>query len=148
MNDYSMAIVVGRLRSNPKLVYTNPGGIPFLKLRLAVNRQVKDTAKPEGTVTRSVVTVEVWRRLAELCAQFLKRGRCVLVVGSLKSTSAGLTVTADRVQFLGAKDTLPTSISPAIADAIARLAAERKWSTSLMIAQLLEEVLKSRGELK
>jgi hypothetical protein len=41
-----------------------------------------------------------------------------------------------------------TNISPAVAEAVERLAAERKWSSSLMISQLLEEALKARGELK
>ena len=113
MSDYSLAIVVGRLTRNPELKYTNPGGIPYLRMSLAVNRQVK-TAAGETKKTVSFVDVTVWRRLAELCAQFLKRGRPVLVVGSLKQSRwigkdgnarSRVEVMADRVQFLGSRET-------------------------------------------
>jgi|SRR5688572_21349504 len=112
MNDYSLAIVVGRLTRDPELKYTNPGGIPYLRMTLAVNRQVKkDNLETRKTV--SFVDVAVWRRLAELCSQFLKKGRMVLVVGSLKqgrwvgkdgNPRSKIEVVADRVQFLGSRE--------------------------------------------
>jgi single-strand DNA-binding protein len=113
MNDYSLAIVVGRLTRDPELKYTNPGGIPYLRMSLAVNRQVK---KQDGEARKSVsfVDVSVWRRLAELCAQFLKKGRAVMVVGSLRQSrwigkdgnaKSRVEVMADRVQFLGPRET-------------------------------------------
>ena len=112
MNDYSLAIVVGRLTRDPELKYTNPGGIPYLRMSLAVNRQVKkEGAEPRKTV--SFVEVSAWRRLAELCAQFLKKGRAVMVVGSLRQSrwigkdgaaKSRVEVMADRVQFLGPRE--------------------------------------------
>lgn len=41
-----------------------------------------------------------------------------------------------------------TNLSPAAMEAIEKLRIERKWSASLMIAQLVEEALRARGELK
>lgn len=112
MNDYSLAIVVGRLTHDPELKYTTPGGIPFLRMSLAVNRQIKsEDGEPKKTI--SFVEVSVWRRLAELCAQFLKKGRAVMVVGSLRQSrwvgkdgaaKSRVEVFADRVQFLGPRD--------------------------------------------
>ena len=111
MNDYSLAIVVGRLTHDPELKYTNPGGIPYLRMSLAVNRQIKSEEDPKKTIT--FVDVSVWRRLAELCAQFLKKGRTVMVVGSLRQSrwvgkdgtaKSRVEVFADRVQFLGKSD--------------------------------------------
>jgi len=112
MNDYSLAIVVGRLTRDPELKYTNPGGIPYLRMSIAVNRQVKtEGAEPRKTV--SFVDVSVWRRLAELCSQFLKKGRAVMVVGSLRQSrwvgkdgaaKSRIEVLADRVQFLGPRE--------------------------------------------
>lgn len=109
MNDYSLAIVVGRLTHDPELKYTNPGGIPYLRMSLAVNRQVKSEGdEPKKTIT--FVDVSAWRRLAELCAQFLKKGRTVMVVGSLRqsrwiakdgASKSRVEVQADRIQFLG-----------------------------------------------
>jgi len=112
MNDYSLAIVVGRLTRDPELKYTNPGGIPYLRMSLAVNRQVK-SENAERRKTVSFVEVSVWRRLAELCAQFLKKGRAVMVVGSLRQSRwvgkdgnarSRVEVLADRVQFLGPRE--------------------------------------------
>ena len=112
MNDYSLAIVVGRLTHDPELKYTNPGGIPYLRMSLAVNRQIKSEEDPKKTIT--FVDVSVWRRLAELCAQFLKKGRTVMVVGSLRQSrwvgkdgtaKSRVEVFADRVQFLGPRET-------------------------------------------
>ena len=112
MNDYSLAIVVGRLTRDPELKYTNPGGIPYLRISLAVNRQVK-SENAERRKTVSFVEVSVWRRLAELCAQFLKKGRAVMVVGSLRQSRwvgkdgtarSRVEVLADRVQFLGPRE--------------------------------------------
>jgi single-strand DNA-binding protein len=125
MNDYSLAIVVGRLTRDPELKYTNPGGIPFLRMSLAVNRQVK---KENSEVRKfvSFVDVVVWRRLAELCAQFLKRGRAVMVVGALRQSRwiakdgqarSRVEVQADRVQFLGPRESGGSRDSDAEAEA-------------------------------
>jgi single-strand DNA-binding protein len=118
MNDYSLAILVGRLTRDPELKYTNPGGIPYLRLSLAINRVAK---KPDGSSKKTVsfVDVIVWRRLAELCAQFLKKGRTVMVVGGLRQSRwtgkdgaprQRIEVMADRVQFLGPREAAPAGV--------------------------------------
>lgn len=111
MNDYSLAMLVGKLTKDPELKYTTPGGEPYVKMEIAIKREV-----PQCDGTRkaevSLIEVVVRRRLAELCAQFMKRGRSIMVVGSIHTsrwtTKAGeekskIQVTADRVQFLDAK---------------------------------------------
>ncbi|MBI4565899.1 MAG: single-stranded DNA-binding protein [Planctomycetes bacterium] len=112
MNDYSLAILVGRLTRDPDLRYTNPGGIPYVRMSVAVNRQKKlENAEVRKEV--SFVEITAWRRLAELCTQFLKKGRTVMVVGTLRQSRwigkdgqprTRLEVLADRVQFLSRKD--------------------------------------------
>jgi len=118
MNDYSLAILVGRLTRDPELKYTNPGGIPYLRMSLAINREVKQ-ADGNSKKTVSFVDVSVWRRLAELCAQFLKKGRTVMVVGGLRQSRwtgkdgaprARIEVMADRVQFLGPREDAPAEV--------------------------------------
>src|SRR5262249_34588917 len=71
--------------------------------------------KSDGEKAQSVtfVDVTVWRRLAELCSQFLKKGRQVLVSGSLKQERwvdkktqqprSRLKVLAREVKFVGPK---------------------------------------------
>jgi len=106
--DYSLIILVGKLTRDPELKYSASGGVPCATLALAVNRSQPQS---EGTVQKSVsfVDVTVWRRLAEICCQFLRKGSCAMVIGKLhqqRSTGDGdrtgshLQVTADSVQLL------------------------------------------------
>lgn len=116
MNDYSLAVIVGRLTRDPELKYTK-NGIPFVRLSVAVNRPGK-AEDGSAKTTVSFVDVTVWRRMAELCAQFLKKGRTVLVVGAIKQsrwkapdgTSRSATeIIADRVQFLDRREEGPAA---------------------------------------
>ena len=72
----------GRLTADPELRYT-PAGQAVLTLGLACNRVFKSK---DGETTEDVdfVDVECWAALAESCAQHLRRGRRVLVEGSLR----------------------------------------------------------------
>lgn len=76
---------------------------------LAINRKFKDSSgaqKEEATF----VDIEVWGRTAELCAQYLAKGRSCFIEGRLKldtwedkkdgSKRSKLRVVADSVQFL------------------------------------------------
>lgn len=112
MNDYTLGILVGRLTQDPELKYTSPGGIPKLDMTIAVRRKAKDEESAEEKTEEVFVEVTAWRRLAELCAQFLKKGRAIMVIGSLATTRtvrdgktvARLSVKADRIQFLGPRE--------------------------------------------
>lgn len=116
MNDYSLAVIVGRLTRDPELKYTKDG-IPYARLSVAVNRPGKsDDGAAKTTV--SFIDVTVWRRMAELCTQFLKKGRTVLVVGAIKqsrwkapdgSGRSRTEVIADRVQFLDRREEGPAA---------------------------------------
>ena len=77
---------------------------------LAVDRPV---AKEDGTPSADFFRVSTWNRQAELCGQFLVRGRQVAVDGKLRSRSwedadgkrrSAVEVVADRVEFLGVPD--------------------------------------------
>jgi single-strand DNA-binding protein len=121
VSDYSLAILVGRLTRDPELKYTNPGGIPYVKMSLAINREQKVA---DGTVKKTVsfVDITVWRHLAEICAQFLKKGRTVMVVGSIRQSRwtakdgtprSRIEVNAERVQFLNRPDAaLAVAVAP------------------------------------
>lgn len=115
INDYSLAVIVGRLSEDPKLGYT-ASGLPYAKLAVEVRRKVPTS---EGTSAERVSTVEVLvqMRLAEICCQFLRAGRTVLVVGAIRQRVAAvndgfrpaLEVIADRVQFLDRKAEAPAT---------------------------------------
>jgi single-strand DNA-binding protein len=72
-------ILVGRLTADPE-VRSTLDGLPMAKFRLAVNRQAGG-GRDNGT---DFIDVVAWRRLAEVCGDYLKKGRLVLVEGRIQ----------------------------------------------------------------
>ncbi len=107
MISFNKVFLIGNLTRDPELRYT-PSGIPVVSMRLAINTQFKDKSGERKTET-CYVNIVAWNRQAELCNQFLSKGRRILVEGRLQSrswaTSDGakrsvIEVRADRIQFL------------------------------------------------
>jgi single-strand DNA-binding protein len=103
---YNKVFLIGNLTRDPELRYT-PAGIAIARFTVAVNRPKKDK-KDEV----DFIPVVAWRRLAEICGEFLKKGRPVAIEGRLQirsyktRTGAEATATevvADGMQMLGAK---------------------------------------------
>ena len=107
MISLNRVLLIGNLTKDPELRYI-PSGTPVANLRLAVNSSFKDQsgARKEETC---FVTVVVWSKQAEICNQYLKKGRLIFVEGRLiyrsweaeGKTRSTMEVRADRVQFLG-----------------------------------------------
>ncbi len=112
---YNKAFLIGNLTRDPELRYTT-SGIPVAKFAIAVNRFKKGGGEEgsEGGSGQDVdfINIVAWRRLAEICGEFLKKGRPVAIEGRLqlrtydsktgeKRTMAE--VIADNVQMLGRK---------------------------------------------
>ena len=109
MADFNSVVLVGRLTRDPELKYV-ANGAPVCSFSIATNHRY---TKSDGQKAESVTFVEiaVWRRLAEICSQFLKKGREVLVTGTLKQerwidqktqqNRSKLKVIAREVKFIG-----------------------------------------------
>ena len=107
MVSLNRVLLIGNLTKDPELRYT-PSGTPVANLRLAVNSSFKgqDGQRKEETC---FITIVVWSKQAELCNQYLKKGRSIFVEGRLiyrsweaeGKTRSTMEVRADRVQFLG-----------------------------------------------
>ena len=108
MASVNKVILVGNLGADPEVRYTQ-GGEPVCELRLATSEQWTDKAgaKQERTEWH---TISVWGKTAELCGQYLAKGRSVYVEGSLRTREytdkEGVNrkvweVRADKVTFLG-----------------------------------------------
>ena len=82
MASYNRVILAGNLTRDPELRYT-PKGTAVADLSLAVNRSWKDEA---GQAQEEVTFVDVtaFARSAEVIAQYLKKGRPILVEGRLR----------------------------------------------------------------
>lgn len=102
--------LMGNLTRDPELRYV-PSGAAVANFSVAVNRPYKDAAG-EKKEDVSFIRVVVWGKMAEVCGEYLSKGRPVLVEGRLKSRSwegqdgqkkSALDVVATSVQFLGAR---------------------------------------------
>ena len=106
MASLNRVLLIGNLTKDPELRYT-PSGAAVANLRLAVNSSFKDQSGQRKEET-CFVTIVVWSRQAELCNQYLKKGRLIFVEGRLLyrsweaegKTRSTMEVRADRVQFL------------------------------------------------
>ena len=107
MISFNKVFLVGNLTRDPELRYT-PQGTAVTTLRIAANRTFKDrTGQPQKDTC--FVIVVVWGQMAEVCNQYLQKGRQVLIEGRLQSRSwqnsegknrSTLEVVATRVQFM------------------------------------------------
>lgn len=120
------AIIIGNLGADPELRETG-GGAPVCNFRVATNETWTDKSgeRQERTEWHPVVA---WGKLAELCAQYLKKGRSAYVEGKLQtrewedregSKRFTTEIVAQSVVFLGgagggqAGDTERTTTKPA-----------------------------------
>jgi len=101
-------ILLGRLGQDPELKYT-PGGAAVCNFSVATTESWTDKqgAKQEKTEWHRIV---VWGKLAELCNQYLAKGRQAFVEGRLQTRSWDdkdgtkrytTEIMANTVQFIG-----------------------------------------------
>lgn len=85
MKDVNLAIVMGNLTRDPELRYT-PNGQAVASMTVATNRSWNDQAgeRKDEVEFHDIV---VWGKLAELCSQYLTKGRKVHVMGRLQTRS-------------------------------------------------------------
>lgn len=115
MASLNRVILIGNLTKDPDLRYT-PDGVPVSNFRIAVGRRFrpageKNEEEPSDRTNQAdFFTIVVWRRLAEICCEYLKKGKQVAVEGRLQSRSwetadgqkrSTVEVIAENVQFLG-----------------------------------------------
>jgi len=81
MNNLNSILIEGNLVKDPELSYTSKG-TAVCKFSVACNRSWKQDDEFQKEV--SYFDVSVWMRQAEVCGEYLKKGRGVRVVGRLK----------------------------------------------------------------
>jgi len=103
-NMLNRIILIGRLTRDPELRYT-PNGLAVARFTLAVDRrQSKDRERETD-----FIDIVVFQKQAEICANYIGKGRLVAVEGRLQIRSyddsqgisaEGAEVIADSVRFL------------------------------------------------
>lgn len=73
-------ILIGRLTRDPELRFT-PNGKAVCQFTLAVDRPYADQ---NGENQADFINIVVWGKLAELCAQYLAKGKLAAVDGRLQ----------------------------------------------------------------
>lgn len=76
--------LIGRLTQDPKL-RTTPSGQNVCNFGLATNRIGKDPKTGEIKKTTEYHNIVLWRRLAEIAAQYLAKGSLVMIEGHLQT---------------------------------------------------------------
>ena len=109
MAGVNKVILIGNLGRDPELRYT-PGGQPVANFSIATSESwnKKDgSGREERTEWHRIVA---WGRTAELCAQYLSKGRTVYIEGRLQTREwenkegqkqRTTEVVANTVQFIG-----------------------------------------------
>src|SRR4051812_29239518 len=109
MANFNKVILVGNLTRDPELRYT-PKGMAIAKVGLAINRAwTSEGGEKKEEVT--FVDVDIFGRTAENVAQYMKKGRPILIEGRLRldqwddkqtgQKRSKLGVVGEVVQFLG-----------------------------------------------
>jgi single-strand DNA-binding protein len=84
MKSVNKVILIGRLGRDPELKYTGTG-TPFCRFSIATDDSWTDKASGERQERTEWHNVVVWDRLAEICNEYLKKGRLVYIEGSLQT---------------------------------------------------------------
>lgn len=76
-------ILIGNLGADPEIRYTQ-SGTPVVNFRVATTERWKDQSgqQQEQTEWHSIVA---WRRLAEICGEYLSKGSRVYIEGKLQT---------------------------------------------------------------
>jgi single-strand DNA-binding protein len=102
----NQVVLIGRLTRDPELRYTPGNGVPVASFTLAVDRPFTNQ---QGEREADFINIVTWRKLAENCANYLKKGSLAAVTGRLQIRSyednQGVRrkvseVVADNVRFL------------------------------------------------
>ncbi len=83
MPSFNKVILMGNLTRDPDVRTVGANAVKVCRFALALNERRRDR---NGNLVDSSTFVEVdaWEKLAELCGQYLRKGRTVLVEGRLQ----------------------------------------------------------------
>ena len=109
-NSVNKVILVGRLGKDPEVKYTQ-GGTAMARFSLATDEVWKDQSgeKQQKTEWHNIVA---WNKLAEICGQYLSKGRLVYIEGRLQTRNwedkegnkrTTTEIRADNMVMLGGK---------------------------------------------
>ena len=112
MSGINKVILIGRLGSDPEVRYT-PSGVAVANFSVATSEEWKDKDSGEKKERTEWHRIVAWRRLGEICGEYLSKGKQVYVEGRLQTRSwedrdgnkkYTTEIIANDIQFLGSRD--------------------------------------------
>ena len=111
MAGINKVILIGNLGSDPEVRYT-PDGTAVANFNIATSDEWTDKDTGERKKRTEWHRIVAWRKLGEICGEYLSKGRQVYVEGKLQTRSwekDGVTrytteIIASDVQFLGSRN--------------------------------------------
>lgn len=126
--DLNKVMLIGRLTRDPE-TKTTPQGVTVTTFSIATNRVWKDAQGNQQDKTE-FHNIVAWRKLGEICAQYLGKGRQVYIEGHLQTrnwedTPGGkknyrTEIVADNMIMLGSKGDSTGGARPAMQSAPAQ----------------------------
>ena len=86
MAGINKVILVGRLGRDPELKYT-PDGVPVATFSIATSEEWKDKNTGEKQERTEWHRIVAWRKLGEICGEYLRKGSQVYIEGRLQTRS-------------------------------------------------------------
>ena len=117
MAGINMVILIGRLGGDPEVRYT-PSGVAVANFNIATSEEWKDKDSGEKKERTEWHRIVAWRKLGEICGEYLSKGRQVYIEGRLQTRDwedrdgnkrYTTEIVATDVQFLGARDSSETA---------------------------------------
>jgi single-strand DNA-binding protein len=112
MAGINKAILIGRLGSDPEVRYT-PSGVAVANFSIATSEEWKDKDSGEKRERTEWHRIVAWRKLGEICGEYLSKGRQVYIEGRIQTRDwedkdgnkrYTTEIVATDVQFLGGRD--------------------------------------------
>jgi len=82
----NLVILIGHLGQEPEVKYTQDG-TAVANFSIATNEKWKDKQTGEQREKTEWHRIVVWRRLAEICGEYLSKGQLVSITGKLQTRS-------------------------------------------------------------
>jgi single-strand DNA-binding protein len=86
MSGVNKVILVGKLGRDPEIRYT-PSGVAVTNFPIATSEEWKDKETGEKQERTEWHRIVAWRRLGEICGEYLKKGSQIYVEGRLQTRS-------------------------------------------------------------
>jgi single-strand DNA-binding protein len=111
MSGLNKVMIIGRLGKDPEVRYTQDGAA-VANFSIATSESWKDKESGQKMEKTEWHNIVVWKRLAEICGEFLKKGKEVYIEGKLQTSSwekdgvkrYKTEIHATYMQMLGSRD--------------------------------------------